>query len=311
VRAAILPAFVQTCELLGATWEPLMRAAGLDPALLSEPDTRVPAAAFAQLLQLGVETTRRRDFALIASQALQASILGSGGQWALRQASVAESIEVFEELLKTRKVFLQPLLFEPMLEGDGLDVDLVMGVSLRILRWLLGEGWWPEAALFAYPRPADASTHRHLFGRVEFGCDINALVIDERQMSQPLRTTDPALARLIERYAAANARSATATGVMCEIIARLLPTGQCGIDEAAARQGVDRRTVHRRLAAEGGSFTDLVERIRRELVTEEIGDRQYSLTVLAERLGFSSLSTFSRWHRQTYGVAARDLRRGR
>ena len=45
----------------------------------------------------------------------------------------------------------------------------------------------------------------------------------------------------------------------------LLGTGTCTIDRVAQHLGIDRRTIHRRLANEGETFSDLVEAVRREL----------------------------------------------
>ncbi|QUD89382.1 AraC family transcriptional regulator [Phenylobacterium montanum] len=326
LRAGILRAFVEAANLLSLDWAGLMRSAGIDPVVLDDQETRVPAAAVAQLLHLGVEASGRRDLPLVIAEVFQPSMLGPPVLWALRQATVAEGLEVYEDRLKSRNnsllikverkgdlVLFQPLILDPELRNDSLDQDLVMGMCLRLLRWLLGEGWWPQTAYFSCPRPQDVSAHRRLFGEVVFDHGFSGMAIDAADLERPIQAADPGVMAVIQRHALANARSggASAVDVMSEMIARLLPTGHCGIDQAAQRQGVDRRTIHRRLAAEGCSFTDLVERVRRELIAEEMSDQSRSLTRIAELLGFSSLSTFSRWHRHAYGVAARDVRKGR
>ena len=324
VRAAILAAVAEAMTLLSVDYRPLLSAAGLDADLLNQPEARIPAASLVRLLHLAAQATQRPDFALLAAQAFEPLAADQGLMWAQPQTTLRLALDVYQDRMRAQDntlairiervkdtVIFRPQILDPSLSCDPLCVDLALGVSLGSLRALLGEGWWPDLVCFAYPRPSDATAHQRLFGQVEFGCDFSGFVISARQLNQPVPPPDPALRSLVRRYAWANARrrEANATGEICELIARLLPTGQCSLDHAAMRLGVDRRTIHRHLAAEGCSFTELVERIRRELIAEQIGDSRRSLTAIADLLGFARLSTFSRWHRQTFGTAARNLRR--
>ena len=93
-----------------------------------------------------------------------------------------------------------------------------------------------------------------------------------------------------------------------DLIRELLPPGACTVERVALHLGVDRRTIHRRLALEGQSFTALVEGRRRELVRAQLGLPGRPLRAVAGALGFSSLSTFSRWYRNAFGGTARDDR---
>ncbi len=324
VRAAILVAVVEVMSLLSVDYRALLSAAGLDADLLNQPETRIPAASLVRLLHLAAQATRRPDFALLAAQAFEPVARDQDLMSAQPQATLRLALEVYQDGMRARDntlaigiqrlkddVIFHAQILDPSLSCDPLCVDLALGVSLGSLRTLLGEGWWPDLVCFAYPRPLDVTAHRRLFGEVEFGCDFNGFVIPGRQLSLPVPPPDPALRCLVRRYARANAlrQEANATGEACELIARLLPTGQCSLDQAAMRLGVDKRTIHRRLAAEGRSFSELVERIRRELIAEQIGDSRRSLTAIADLLGFARLSTFSRWHRHTFGTAARNRRR--
>jgi AraC-like DNA-binding protein len=92
----------------------------------------------------------------------------------------------------------------------------------------------------------------------------------------------------------------------------LLPSARCSIETVAQHLGVDRRTVHRRLAREDTTFTEVVNAIRRELAAHYVEDGRRPLSQVAELLGFSALSAFSRWYKQQFGgVAARRRRGGR
>jgi AraC-like DNA-binding protein len=94
------------------------------------------------------------------------------------------------------------------------------------------------------------------------------------------------------------------------LVVSLLQSGECSIEAVAQHLGVDRRTIHRRLAGEGETFTHIVASVRRELATHLLADPGRNLAEVSLLLGFSSLSGFSRWHRQQFGKTASARRTG-
>jgi AraC-like DNA-binding protein len=89
----------------------------------------------------------------------------------------------------------------------------------------------------------------------------------------------------------------------------LLGSGRCTIELVGQTLGISRRTLHRHLAGEGRTFSDIVDGVRRELVGRYIADRHRSLAEVSTLLGFSSPSAFSRWHRREFGTMASKERR--
>jgi AraC-like DNA-binding protein len=94
------------------------------------------------------------------------------------------------------------------------------------------------------------------------------------------------------------------------LIVKLLGTGTCTIDRAAQHLGVDRRTIHRRLAREGQTFSGLVEAVRRELAERYVSDPHRSLMEVSLLLGFSAPTAFSRWYRQHFNAKPSERRSG-
>ena len=88
----------------------------------------------------------------------------------------------------------------------------------------------------------------------------------------------------------------------------MLPSGLCSADSVATRLGVDRRTVHRHLAREGKTFSAIMDSVRAELVTRYVGNRERPLASVAELLGFSALSAFSRWFKSEFRGSVTEWR---
>ena len=91
----------------------------------------------------------------------------------------------------------------------------------------------------------------------------------------------------------------------------LLGSGTCTIDRVAQHLGVDRRTIHRRLASEGQTFSGIVDAVRRELAERYLNDRNRTLAEVSSLLGFSAPSGFSHWYRRQFSGRASDVRAAR
>ena len=201
----------------------------------------------------------------------------------------------------------------PAREREVVAIDVVMGDTMKILRSLLGADWRPRRACFTRRAPADPGPYQRRFGRVEFEQAFDGLVLARADLTTPIATADPDMTHEAVRNGEGwnDAAASSFAGQVTRLIAELTACGACTIEHVATRLNVDRRTIHRRLAAEGQSFTGLVEKRRRALVAEQLSQGGRSLTEVASVLGFSTLSSFSRWYRQVYGGTARQWRAAR
>jgi AraC-like DNA-binding protein len=191
------------------------------------------------------------------------------------------------------------------------STELEVAVAFRTLSALLGPEWRPRRVCFAHDAPADRSVHQRVFDcSVEFEHDFNGIVCARADLDRPNPNADPAMAkyaqRLLEESAAASADNTSIQ--VRQLVVTLLGSGACTIDRVAQHLGVDRRTVHRRLASDGQSFTALVDTVRRELAERYLKDRHRSLAEVSSLLGFAAPSGFSRWYRRQFSGRASDTR---
>jgi len=89
-----------------------------------------------------------------------------------------------------------------------------------------------------------------------------------------------------------------------------LASGRCSIDLASAQLCMSRRTVHRALAREGHTFSQIVDDVRRELASRYVADKHRSLAEVSQLLGFAAPSGFSRWYRRHFKAPASRKREG-
>jgi AraC-like DNA-binding protein len=149
-----------------------------------------------------------------------------------------------------------------------------------------------------------------MFGpEVEFCCDFNGVICRSSDLDAPNRWADPRLARYAQQYVDSIARAdETFSEKVRELVAAMLSSGNYRMERIAEHLGIDRKTVHRRLAEESKSFSEVVDAIRTEIVKQHIEDRERPLSDVAEMLGFSDVSAFSRWFKRRFGCSVSEWR---
>ena len=90
----------------------------------------------------------------------------------------------------------------------------------------------------------------------------------------------------------------------------LLETG-ARIDEVARALGLSRQTLYRRLKAEGATFEELLDRVRRRLALRLLREQGLSVKETAYRLGFSDPAAFSRAFKRWTGTSPTGSWHGR
>ena len=93
VRIAILSGFPAVAETLGFDAGVALTEAGIDSALLAEPDNRLPVARVSRLLADATKATGRRDIGLLLSQTVGFDRLGLTGLLACGRPTVAAAVQ--------------------------------------------------------------------------------------------------------------------------------------------------------------------------------------------------------------------------
>jgi AraC-like DNA-binding protein len=166
-------------------------------------------------------------------------------------------------------LFVAPQLQSAKTRASRLMAEMTLAALVQVLRALLGDTWRPTQAAVAFPAPRDRAAYTAALGPVTFDAPSTGFLLTREDLARPLPHADPDTALELVRFIEASALppGATMAETVRALVARLLPDGECTVDRIAEHLGVDRRTVHRRLAAEGQSFTRILEETRRRVAT--------------------------------------------
>jgi AraC-like DNA-binding protein len=324
IRSASLTNFADIARKVGLDPVRMVSEFGLPGRSLRSPDMRVSADAVRQLLEAAAERSGAEGFGLLMAETRQLSALGPAGLLIREAPTLRDALAVLARYSRqiNEALFLTieetgdvVVLREKIIVGRAGPVrqstELALGVVFRILQGFLGSEWRPRRVCFAHDAPADGSVHARLFGRrVEFGADFNGIVCARADLDLRNANIDPAMARFarklldegeIQEGPAMSAR-------VRELVATLLESGRCTVEQVARHLNVNRRTIHRQLAREDKSYADILDAVRREQVGRYLRNRNLTLAQVSALLGFSAPSGFSRWYRRQFGATASTRR---
>ncbi|MDX1755460.1 MAG: helix-turn-helix transcriptional regulator [Marinobacter sp.] len=89
-----------------------------------------------------------------------------------------------------------------------------------------------------------------------------------------------------------------------------LERGRVRVEAIAAQLHMSRHTLYKRLKAENLTFAGILEEVRREQALVYLQDSRRPMAEIADRLGFSELSAFSRAFKRWMGCSPAEFRAG-
>jgi len=192
--------------------------------------------------------------------------------------------------------------------------ECAIAALVQMARDLTGKAFPVDQVCFVNPAPASLKPYRDYFGcPVKFGQPRTVLRFPSRLLGLPLRQPDAALLGLLQRQAD------TLLGELPDVsdigqavrrcIASLSRAGEPSLQRVAAELHTTPRTLHRRLQSQGHNFRELRESTRQHLAEDYLRDPRLRLGEIAQLLGFSEQSAFSRSFRRWTGQAPNAWRR--
>lgn len=175
----------------------------------------------------------------------------------------------------------------------------------------------PDAELrvaYTMARPAEDVVQKYLevFGiEPEFGAAQNCLITSRESLAQPLPQANQYARSMAEKQAVELLRQRSARAGVAGLLRDLMmanPSPALSLDDAARQLTVSPRTLRRHLAREGVSLRVLQDEVRKALAEELLVSDGRSVADIAERLGYSHVSSFTQAFRRWNGVGPREYR---
>jgi AraC-like DNA-binding protein len=196
---------------------------------------------------------------------------------------------------------------------DQQQMEFIVTMLVRSCRVLTGQNL-PAAIHFAHRRPKEASVLEAYFaGRVIFGAGVDKIIFGKKAGQLPVVRADPYLDEILLDYceqalASRRTNSSSLRSRIENAIAPVLPHGEAKFDEIAQKLGVSRRTLARRLKEEGLTFSEVLQKLRTDLIARYLSESNLSISQIAWLVGFRSVGAFSHSCKRWSGTSPKMLR---
>lgn len=322
VASGLPKAFLDFAVSRGADRRALLGRSRIPPEGLLDTDGRVPLTDYVTLLKAGIELCREPALALLFGEAVRLqdiSIVGLIGEAAESAESGRQLLNRYAPLLiddghdpasdlidfvraggKAWMKFTSPVYVDhPLLTESGFARCVCSARAIFESDGILTRTPFPEAIHFTHDEPGYRAEYDRVFGvPLVFGSHMNAMLMDEEYLSLATPRTNPYLSQILTAHAEQMLerleRSKSTRGRVVSLLIRTLHTGGANVETVAGKLGLSRQTLFRRLKAEGVTFEQVLDELRRELALEYLGGKKASVNETAYLLGFSDPAAFSR-----------------
>ncbi|RQO62170.1 AraC family transcriptional regulator [Pseudomonas sp. KBW05] len=310
VREALL----QSCAPGAATVEALSKV-GIAPALLEQPDARVPATAYARLWRLlarrhddeffGMDPRRLKSgsLAFLCHASMAQPTLATGLETALGFLSLM--LEQMPAQLARQQSLAEIVLAEPAPKRAFTYFTYWMIVH-GVACWLAGRRIPILAIELRCPQPDFCDDYQVMFSdNLRFDRPRTRMIFSADCLDLPIKRSAEELKRFLA-HAPANILvkyrdpDSLATRIKHDL-RHLPPDTWPETDGLAASLCISASTLRRRLAEEGQTYQGLKDSVRKELAIVWLAEPQISFAEIAARLGFADASSFYKAFRKWVG----------
>jgi AraC-like DNA-binding protein len=337
ISAGYPKAFLDFAVSRGADRRTLIARSRIHPDELLNQDNRIPLANYLAMLEAGIELCNEPALSLLFGETVRLpdiSVVGLIGELAEnsedgeRQLSryarlaldeddgdASSPMEIVREgrdlwVRSTSRAYAEnPLLTESAFARTVCGARAMMASMLPDS----ANQPFPKAIRFTHREPPYRAEYDRIFGvPLFFGSAMNAILIDEALMRMKRPRPNPYLSELLRAHAEGLLedleRSKSMRGRVESLLIPDLHTGEATMEMIARKLAVSRQTLFRKLKAEGVTFENVRDELRRKLARQYLNTEKVSVQETAYLLGLSDPAAFSRAFKRWTGSSPRMVR---
>jgi AraC-like DNA-binding protein len=197
--------------------------------------------------------------------------------------------------------------------SDRHQIESFVTFLVRLCRQLTNRHLIPSGVSLCHRREKGRSELDRFLGcNVLFGADVDEVAFPRTATTMPVVSVDPVLNKLLIKYAEETHSYQKYVGAfqvdLANTIASLLPHGKAREGEIARRLGMSPRTLARRLASEGLTFSRVLAELRADLSARYLNDEDLTVSQVAWLLGYQEVSGFTHAFKRWTGKTPREAR---
>lgn len=314
INAGTLLAQVQALQDLGLFSDELRAALGDIP---TDPLEKIPVEKYLKMWQIARHQYGKPGLPTALAMAVP---FGAFGILDYLTASAETVAGALESLALHSRIATQDTGFE-ISESEGMHwisvqaqnhvppeaQEFTLAMLVTRLRLLCGKPLCLQAVLLPGVQPQDNTLHEQLYGKnCRYQSRVAALAIDAKDLQESVVKADPYMHEMLKDIAARlMLGNDVSTNLELALKARLrdlLCQGGVTSHSMARLLGTSERTLQRRLAEAGKTFSQLVEDFQHEEALRLLSNSKASLAQIGLSLGYSEQTSFTRAFKRWTGI---------
>jgi AraC-like DNA-binding protein len=295
----------------------LLKEVGLQKADLSSPENPLPQSSVLRLIERAADLTEDASYGLRLGAARDPRDRGLLGFIALNSPTLLDAMSNIQRFYKLAReggdfeiertgaqVALRFRVADLALRGLRHNSEFLAATIVRGCRDLTCQSISPIRVEFIHAEPKNSVEYSRFLGcPVTFGAEWDAVIYAEEMTHLPVQGADEKLLQVLEvtcrNLLGPTSRTRDLVREVRQLIIERLPRGSVGIDAIAEELCMSSRTLERRLAEQGQTFSDLLDRTRFNAVRHYLRETDMRLTQVAYLAGYTEpaalVRAFKRW----------------
>ena len=327
IQAKAVEKIVRAAAVHGVTAESLYQAVGLNPAVLNDPDERIPFAQIVSLYEEAASLTGDHAFGLHVGEHVDPKAFDVLGYSVINSPTFGEALDrvvrynftwtngscftVEKTSTDTRITYTY---LDEFITERRHDAEMTLAAIAVLGRLITDEDWVPNNVSFQHDQPRNTAEHERIFRcPVRFNAKTNEFIFDSSKLSLPIVKADPGLCAVLDRHAeellAKYPQGDTLIGRLRIIIKEELNGGDASLERVAEQLGMSGRTLQRKLRDHDTSHQEVLDHMRKDLAMRYMREPEMAICEVAYLLGFSESSALHRAFKRWTGMTPSEFRR--
>ena len=302
-----------------------LERAGINPAVMDQPNQRVHTDQVARLFKTVQETlddefmgfTQNNCkvglFATMAELVSHCSTLGELLAKAVNFYNLVSNDIPMQLSQSEGNAVLSFTMNQPQLDPEHFMTEFWLVIWHRFPSWYIGEPIRLRETHFTFKSPTHRSELQIMFpGQLQFKRSANRLIFDAQYLDKQLVRSDQELQTYVQNAPAdvmtIPGSDSTLEAQIERMIAQRHPDRLVfvPIHELARELGVSSQTLHRRLKESATSYQKIKDNLRREVATHKLVQEHVSVEEVSAIVGFSEPRSFTRAFKHWTGLSPRE-----
>lgn len=315
-------ALLQAAQQRGLDRELVLKQVGIDTASIEGDKARIPSASFRRLseyltLELEDETcgmlaqrSKPGTFAMMCNASINSSTLGQFLKRCVEFNGLVRDNITLNIEQEGEHAHYSISAKPDTVDQNQLIIMIFLSIVHRLSSWALGQTIILDKVNITRERPSYAHEYNFLFmAPIHFGQKSNSLFFAAKYLDMPVVRTEQELEQFLSTPSMHLMTSHDSDRSLVSKIRELIKRDVGGkfpeFESVAKTLHMTTATLRRRLRAEGSSYQQLKDDIRRDTAIHHLSRGTLSMEQVAESVGFSEPTSFFRAFKRWTGVTPR------